>query len=111
MELLLRIGSRLANRYVVTIVTQVFVDENDTGTDPSRADSDGDGFGDIPYKLRRLSSQLESTYPQLQFFRGGITLRLLDALSSLFPMIAPETTLIDPRPRMSSSDWEGFDAR
>ncbi len=73
-------------------------------------DLDGDGFGDIPYELRRLSSQLESTYPQLQFFRGGITLRLLDAISSLFPMIAPETTLIDPRPRVGPRDWGGFDA-
>jgi nitrous oxidase accessory protein len=74
-------------------------------------DMDRDGFGDIPYELRRLSSQLESTYPQLQFFRGAITLELLDAISSLFPMIEPETTLIDPRPRMSAVDWKAFDAR
>jgi nitrous oxidase accessory protein len=74
-------------------------------------DMDHDGFGDIPYELRRLSSQLESTYPQLQFFRGAITLELLDAISSLFPMIEPETTLIDPRPRMSAVDWKVFDAR
>jgi nitrous oxidase accessory protein len=65
-------------------------------------DMDRDGFGDIPYELRRLSSQLESTYPQLQFFRGAITLELLDAISSLFPMVEPQTTLIDSRPRMSA---------
>ena len=63
-------------------------------------DMDRDGFGDIPYELRRLSSQLESTYPQLQFYRGAITLALLDAISSLFPMVEAETTMIDPRPRM-----------
>ena len=74
-------------------------------------DMDGDGFGDIPYELRRLSSQLESRYPQLQFFRGAITLELLDAISSLFPMVEPETTLIDPRPRMSALDWKASDAR
>ena len=74
-------------------------------------DMDGDGFGDIPYELRRLSSQLESTYPQLQYFRGGITLELLDAISALFPMMAPETTLIDPRPRVHRLEWEVFDAR
>ena len=74
-------------------------------------DMDRDGFGDIPYELRRLSSQLESTYPQLQFFRGAITLELLDAISSLFPMMEPETTLIDPRPRVGAPDWEAFDAR
>jgi len=74
-------------------------------------DMDADGFGDIPYELRRLSSQLESTYPQLQFFRGAITLGLLDAISSLFPMMEPETTLIDPRPRVGAVDWQALDAR
>ena len=74
-------------------------------------DMDRDGFGDIPYELRRLSSQLESTYPQLQFFRGAITLQLLDAISSLFPMIEPETTMVDPRPRMGALDWSSLDAR
>ena len=74
-------------------------------------DMDRDGFGDIPYELRRLSSQLESTYPQLQFFRGAITLKLLDAISSLFPMMQPETTLIDPRPRLEALEWKAVDAR
>ena len=74
-------------------------------------DMDSDGFGDIPYELRRLSSQLESTYPQLQFFRGAITLELLDAISSLFPMMTPETTLIDPRPRIGALQWKDLDAR
>ena len=74
-------------------------------------DMDHDGYGDIPYELRRLSSQLESTYPQLQFFRGAITLSLLDAISSLFPMMQPETTLIDPRPWVGAVEWKGPDAR
>ncbi len=74
-------------------------------------DMDRDGFGDIPYELRRLSTELESTYPQLQFFRGAITLELLDAISSLFPMVEPQTTLIDPRPMMGEMDWKALDAR
>lgn len=74
-------------------------------------DLDDDGYGDIPYELRRLSSQLESTYPQLQFFRGGLTLGLLDAISALFPMMEPETTMVDPRPRMGVPDWSAIDAR
>lgn len=74
-------------------------------------DMDGDGFGDIPYELRRLSSELESTYPQLQFFRGAITLALLDAISSLFPIVEPQTTLIDPRPAMRTASWKAVDAR
>lgn len=74
-------------------------------------DMDHDGYGDIPYVLRRLSSQLQSKYPQLRFFRGSITLDLLDAISSLFPMMKPETTLIDPRPKMGGLDWKAPDAR
>ena len=74
-------------------------------------DLDEDGFGDIPYELRRLSSQLQSKYPQLRFFRGAVTLELLDAITSLFPMIEPRTILIDPRPRMGRLPWKGFDAR
>lgn len=74
-------------------------------------DLDHDGFGDIPYELRRFSSQLQSTYPQLQFFRGAITLQLLDAISALFPMIEPRTILVDPRPNMTMLQWKAFDAR
>ncbi len=70
-------------------------------------DMDRDGYGDIPYELRRLSSQLASTYPQLLFFRGAITLELLDAISLLFPLVEPKTTLIDSRPKMSAATWEG----
>jgi nitrous oxidase accessory protein len=85
--------------------------EGNSFDDYAGYDMDRDGFGDIPYELRRLSSQLESTYPQLQFFRGAITLQLLDAISSLFPMVEPETTMIDPRPKMGALDWESFSAR
>lgn len=74
-------------------------------------DMDGDGFGDIPYELRQLSSQLASTYPQLLFFRGAITLELLDAISSLFPLVQPRTTLIDSRPRMNAGTWTDPHAR
>ncbi|MDH3483707.1 MAG: nitrous oxide reductase family maturation protein NosD [Myxococcales bacterium] len=70
-------------------------------------DMDRDGYGDIPYELRRLSSQLASTYPQLLFFRGAITLELLDAISLLFPLVEPQTTLIDSRPKMSAATWDG----
>ena len=73
-------------------------------------DMDGDGYGDIPYQLRRLSSQLASTYPQLLFFRGSIALELLDAISLLFPMVEPKTTLVDSRPKMRTSPEEPRDA-
>lgn len=74
-------------------------------------DMDGDGFGDIPYELRELSSELASTYPQLLFFRGALTLDLLDAISSLFPLVQPRTTLIDAQPRMHARAWTDSHAR
>jgi nitrous oxidase accessory protein len=74
-------------------------------------DMDRDGYGDIPYELRRLSSQLASTYPQLLFFRGAITLELLDAISLLFPLVEPQTTMIDSRPKMNAEAWDGEYAR
>ena len=74
-------------------------------------DMDRDGYGDIPYELRRLSSQLASTYPQLLFFRGSITLELLDAISVLFPLIEPRTTMIDLRPKMNAGTLDGGYAR
>ena len=63
-------------------------------------DMDRDGYGDIPYELRRLSSQLATTYPQLLFFRGSIVLELVDAISELFPLFEPQTTLVDEQPKM-----------
>ena len=63
-------------------------------------DMDNDGYGDVPYTLRRLSSQLQSRFPGLAFFRGSATLALLDAMSELFPLFKPRTILRDPRPRL-----------
>ena len=73
-------------------------------------DLDTDGYGDIPYELRSLSVQLKSSYPQLGFFRGTAALDLLDAVSSLFPMVEPKTTLVDAHPAMNPRVWAGGDA-
>jgi nitrous oxidase accessory protein len=74
-------------------------------------DMNGDGQGDIPYELRRLSSQLRGTYPTLQFFRGTVALEFLDAVSSLFPLVQPRLTLVDPHPAMRPQSWETYRAR
>ncbi len=74
-------------------------------------DMDGDRYGDIPYELRRLSTQLKSSYPNLQFFRGTVALEFLDAVSSLFPMVEPRKTLVDARPAMDPREIEVPHAR
>lgn len=64
-------------------------------------DLDGDGFGDVPYELRRLSEHLVSRHPQLAFFRGTPALAVLDQVARALPILQPETVLTDPHPRMA----------
>jgi nitrous oxidase accessory protein len=70
-------------------------------------DLDGDGFGDVAYELRSLSERLVSEHPQLAFFRGTVALDMLDVAARVFPVLRPETMLVDARPRMSPSAGGG----
>jgi nitrous oxidase accessory protein len=63
-------------------------------------DLDGDGFGERPYELRRLSSQLTSRQPQLAFLRGTPSLWMVDVASEVSPLLRPQTVLVDERPRL-----------
>jgi nitrous oxidase accessory protein len=65
-------------------------------------DLDGDGFGDVPYQSRRLSSDLISDHPQLEFLRGSPALSLMDAASQMVPLFEVRTVVRDPRPAMAS---------
>ncbi|HWV38085.1 MAG TPA: nitrous oxide reductase family maturation protein NosD [Vulgatibacter sp.] len=64
-------------------------------------DLDGDGIGDIPYEQRRLSSDLLARTPSLEFFRGSLTLALVDAASHALPLVKPTLVLRDESPRMA----------
>ena len=63
-------------------------------------DRNGDGFGDVPYELRDLSARLVSAHPDLAFFRGTPALSLVDLAAAAFPVLQPETLLVDAKPRM-----------
>jgi nitrous oxidase accessory protein len=63
-------------------------------------DLDADGFGDVPYELRDASERLVSRRPELAFFRGTAALALVDVAARAFPILQPETLLVDERPRM-----------
>lgn len=71
---------------------------NDWG-DYAGYDLDRDGYGDVPYELRSLSSQLTAAFPDLDLFRGAPALMLLDAVSHILPLFQPRLLVRDPRPR------------
>ncbi len=73
-------------------------------------DLDGDGFGDIPHRERRLSTEIRATYPELDFFAGSPAMFLVNAMGEILPLYAPRTILSDPKPRMGNSRRGGNDA-
>jgi nitrous oxidase accessory protein len=69
-------------------------------------DLDGDGFGDLPYELRMLSSQLTARHPELAFFSGTPALGLVDAVGRAVPLFTPKPIVRDPHPRMGGAGRE-----
>jgi nitrous oxidase accessory protein len=64
-------------------------------------DLNRDGYGDLPYELRDFSERLIARRPALAFFRGTVALALIDVAAQAFPVLQPETMLVDEHPRMS----------
>lgn len=67
-------------------------------------DLDDDGVGDVPYEVRSFSSDLTSRHPALAFFASTPVLALVDAVSHIAPLFAPQTILIDRRPRVGAPE-------
>lgn len=65
-------------------------------------DFDGDGFGDVPFEFRRLSTQLEGRYPELALLHGAPAMAMLDLIGEVMPLFAPRRLLEDPTPRLRS---------
>jgi nitrous oxidase accessory protein len=63
-------------------------------------DADGDGIGDVPYALRDASARLIARRPPLALFRGTPAMAFIDAAADAFPVLRPETLLVDDAPRM-----------
>lgn len=64
-------------------------------------DRNGDGTGDTPFRLDRLSDDLLSRHPQLQVLMASPALTVIDLMARVFPLLAPEAILIDGEPAMS----------
>jgi nitrous oxidase accessory protein len=63
-------------------------------------DADGDGIGDVPYTLRDASERLIARRPALALFRGTPAMAFINAAADAFPVLEPETLLVDDAPRM-----------
>ena len=74
-------------------------------------DLDGDGFGDLPYEEKSLSSELLADHPALAFFASTPALALVREAGEVLPIFAPRTLLRDERPRLRRYPWEDADAR
>ena len=61
-------------------------------------DADGDGFGDVPYRLDDLYDYLLDRNPELMLFADTPASRALDLAAEAFPVIKPRPKVEDTRP-------------
>ncbi|MBL9026993.1 MAG: nitrous oxide reductase family maturation protein NosD [Myxococcales bacterium] len=64
-------------------------------------DLDRDGFGDVAYQEKLLSSELTNTHPSLRFFHATAAMSLLDAVAHAVPVLSAKVVLTDPSPRVA----------
>ena len=61
-------------------------------------DLDGDGIGDVPYRVNAISSDLAEAHPALKLFQGTVAMQAIDAIAHAVPVLDGKTLLLDPAP-------------
>ena len=69
-------------------------------TDYEGYDLDGNGVGDVPYRVNELSTELADSHPALKFFHGTTAMHLIDAIAHAVPVLNSHTLLADGAPLM-----------
>ena len=65
-------------------------------------DADGDGLGDVPYRLDDLYNYLLNRNPEVMLFADTPAARALDLAAQAFPVVKPQAIVEDDRPLISS---------
>jgi nitrous oxidase accessory protein len=65
-------------------------------------DLDGDGRGDVPFELKRLTSAMKDAHPELRLLEGTVAMGFIDAVAEATPVFATEKVLVDPAPLMQA---------
>jgi nitrous oxidase accessory protein len=73
-------------------------------TDYEGYDLDGDGVGDVPYRVNELSTELADRRPALKFFHGTTAMHLIDAIAHAIPVLDSHTLLADGAPLMRAPE-------
>lgn len=63
-------------------------------------DRDGDGVGDMPYRVEKLFESLADSNPVLRLFNFSPASQAIDFAASAFPSLRPDPKVIDEAPRM-----------
>ncbi len=64
-------------------------------------DLDGDGTGDLPHRVWLYADRIWMERSMARFYRGSVTLSLIDFMERLVPASEPELLYEDPAPRMA----------
>jgi nitrous oxidase accessory protein len=73
-------------------------------TDYEGYDLNGDGVGDVPYRVSELSSELADRHPALKFFFGTTAMHLIDAIAHAVPVLDSHALLADGAPLMRAPE-------
>jgi nitrous oxidase accessory protein len=61
-------------------------------------DLNGDGVGDVPYRVNALSTELSDAQPNLKLFQGTVAMQTIDAIAHAVPVLESKTLLVDDAP-------------
>ncbi len=75
--------------------------EGNSWSEYGGVDLDGDGVGELPFRLRRWFESAEENVPAGGLLHGSPGLSAVEFAARVFPLFPPQEVLVDPRPRLS----------